>query len=268
VSLYAGPFLDGFFLTGAPEFDRWMENERAGFAREYAEALETLAAKAAVRGDARRAAEWWQRLADHDPLSSRVTVHLMSALAAAGNRAGALEWARSYQELIHRDLEAAPNPAVLALAEQLRRHPESTPLVPVPVRPGEISVAVLPFTNLSSEPGNDFFSEGLTEELMSRLAQVEGVRVASRTSVNASRREALDVREIGRRLGVGALIEGSIRQAGDRIRLTAQLMAASDGWPLWSENFERRLQDPVAVQDALAEAIVQGVRGPLARLRA
>jgi TolB-like protein len=266
VLLYAGPFLDGFFLTGAPEFERWVENERAGFAREYEEALETLAAEAAGRGDARQAAEWWQRLADHDPLSSRVTVHLMSALAAAGNRAAALEWARAHQELVQRELEAAPNPAVLALADQLRRRPESTPMVRAP-RPGEVSIAVLPFANLSSVPGNDFFSEGLTEEVMTGLAQLAGVRVAARTSVNAFRKDELDAREIGRRLGVGALLEGSIRQSGDRVRLTAQLMAASDGCHLWSEKFERRVEDPFAVQDELAQAIVQGVRGSLAGLR-
>ena len=91
VELYGGPFLEGFFLTDAPEFERWVENERAGFAQQVVEALETLAAKSAAAGDHHRAAWWWQRLADNDPLSSRVTIHLMSALAAAGDRAEALE---------------------------------------------------------------------------------------------------------------------------------------------------------------------------------
>ena len=265
VSLYAGPFLDGFFLTGAPEFERWVDNERAGFAREYEETLEALAAEATGRGDVRKAAEWWQRLADQDPLSSRVTVHLMSALAAAGNRAAALEWARTHEELLQRELEAAPNPAVAALADRLRRRPESARMVRAP--PDEISIAVLPFASLSSASEMDHLSEGLAEEVMSGLAQLDGVRVAARVSTDALCNVGLDAREIGRRLGVGALVEASIRRWGDRVRLTARLMAASDGCHLWSQQFERRVEDPFAVQDELAQAIVQGVRETLTRLR-
>jgi TolB-like protein len=258
VALYGGPFLDGFFLRGAPEFERWVDNERAGLARDYAEALETLAAEAVARGNLRQAAEWWRRLADHDPLSSRVTVHLMSALAAAGSRAEAIERARSYQELIQRELNAAPNPSVLALAQQLRQ------LAP---QAAGLSVAVLPFTNLSSQPTNDFFAEGLVEELMSRLARLDGVRVAARTSTNAFRTTQLDAREVARRLNVSALIEGSLRQSDERIRLTVHLVDATDGCHLWSDQYERQLADPFAVQDELTRLIVDSVEARLVSLR-
>lgn len=258
VALYGGPFLDGFFLSGAPEFERWVDNERAGLARDYAEALETLAAEAVARGDLRQAAEWWRRLADHDPLSSRVTVHLMSALAAAGSRADAIERARAYQEAIRRELDAAPNPAVLALAQQLRKGAPHG---------AELSVAVLPFTNLSSAPANDFFAEGLAEELMSGLGRLDGVRVAARMSANAFRTTDLDAREIARRLNVSALIEGSLRQSDDRIRLTVHLIDAADGCHLWSERYERQLTNPFAVQDELSRLIVDGVEARLAWLR-
>lgn len=258
VALYGGPFLDGFFLSGAPEFERWVDNQRAGFARDYAEALETLAAEAVARGDLRQAAQWWRRLADLDPLSSRATVHLMSALAAAGNRADAIERARAYQELVKRELDAAPNPAVLALAQQLRQGaPQGT----------ELSVAVLPFTNLSSRRANDFFAEGLVEELMSALARLDGVRVSARTSGNAFRATELDAREIARRLNVSALLEGSLRQSDDRIRLSVHLVDAADGCHLWSERYERQLVDPFAVQDELTQLIVKSIERPLAWLR-
>lgn len=260
VGLYGGPFLDGFYLRGAAEFERWAENERAGFAREYAETLETLAAEATLRGDHRRAAEWWRRLADQDPLSSRVTVHLMSALAAAGSRADAIELASAYQALIQRELEAAPNPAVLALAQQLRRRS-----LDPPQKPGEVSVAVLPFANLSPTQTNDYFAEGLGEELTTALAQVQGVRVAARTSVKAFGSQDLDAREIGRRLGVNLLLEGSVRQHGDRIRLTAQLIDIADGCHLWSQRYERQVVDPFTVQDELTRLIVAGVEGQLTR---
>jgi TolB-like protein len=264
-ALYGGPFLDGFFLSNAPEFDRWVEVERAGFAREFTECLETLAADAAARGDLRKASEWWQQLADHDPLSSRVTVHLMSVLAAAGNRAGALERARSYQELVERELEAAPNPAVLALAQQLRERP-ATPGLRPPPRSGT-SVAVLPFTNLSSVQQNDFFLEGLVEEVTDALSRLDAVRVASRRSAAVLAGENLDAREIGRRLEVDALLEGSVRQAEDRIRLSVQLVNVRDGRQLWSERFERDVTDVFALQDELASAISGAVKGPLAALR-
>jgi len=88
---YTGPFLDGFHLPGAPEYDRWAEEERAALARSYAELLEDLACRAAARGDGKEAVQWWRKLAAQDPLNARVAVGLMRALVAAGDRAGALQ---------------------------------------------------------------------------------------------------------------------------------------------------------------------------------
>jgi TolB-like protein len=266
VSLYGGPFLDGFYLTNSPEFERWVENERAGFAREYAEALETLAAQATVQGDHRRAAVWLRRLAAHDPLSSRVTVHLMSTLAAAGSRGEAIEQARAYQDLIQRELDAEPNPAIVALAEQLRRRPAAAAPALEGASSADVSIAVLPFASLSEAAANNYFAEGLSEELMSALARVKGLRVVARSSVATFRNTVLDAREIGSRLGVRAIVEGTIRQADDRLRLTVQLVDATDGCYLWSERYERRVDDVFAVQDQLTQAIVAGMREPLMRV--
>ncbi len=264
VSLYGGPFLDGFFLSGAAEFERWVDNERAGLANQHAEALETLAADAAARGDSRSAAQWWRRLAEQDPLSSRVTVHLMSALAAAGNRAAALEHAREYEALVRDELGAAPNPAIGALAAQLRRPREP------PIRQGTagsaITVAVLPFANLSSAESNGYFAEGLGDELAAALGRIDGVRVTARTSVQMFRGVELDAREIGRRLGVAALIEGTVRQAGERIRLHVRLVDAGDGLERWCERFDRQVEDVFATQDELTAAILKGIEIPLRSL--
>jgi TolB-like protein/DNA-binding SARP family transcriptional activator len=267
VSIYGGPFLDGFYLTDSPEFERWVENERVGFAREYAEALETLAAQATVRGDHRQAAAWWRRLANHDPLSSRVMVHLMSTLAAGGSRGEAIEQARAYQDLIRRELDAEPNPAIIALAEQLRQRP-------VPAGPtlegaslADVSIAVLPFTSLSSAAANNDFAEGLSEELMSALTQVKGLRVIAASAVASFKNAVLDAREVGSKLGARVIVEGTIRQAGDRLRLTVRLVDASDGCYLWSERYERRLDDVFAAQDQLTQAIIAGLGEPLLRLQ-
>jgi TolB-like protein len=263
VELYRGPFLDGFFLTDAPEFERWVENERVGFAQKVVEALETLAAKATAAGDLHRAASWWQRLAEHDPLSSRVTIHLMSALAAAGHRAEALERARSYQGLLERELQAAPNPAVVALADHLRLGSPEGLLALNATMPSATLIGVIPFANLSPVPENDYFAEGLTEELRSGLAGIQGVKVAARVSVEVLKAAGLDAGAIGRRLKLDALLEGTVRQVGARRRLSVRLIDPADGCHIWSAKFERTVTDAFAVQDELTGLMVAGVRGTL-----
>ena len=128
VALHAGAFLDGCYLSDAPEFERWAEDERTGFKQQVASALETLATTASAAGDHRGAAEWWRRLASLDPLDSRIAVGLMTALAASGNTAGALQHARIHETLIRSELDAAPDASVLRLAERLR----AEPLTPLP----------------------------------------------------------------------------------------------------------------------------------------
>jgi DNA-binding SARP family transcriptional activator len=120
MACYGGPFLDGFHIADAPEFERWVDAERAELAHAAEHAVETLAAAAAERGQLHRAADWWQRLAALDPFSSRVALALMQALVAAGDRAAALRHARVHETLLREQLQLPADPAVLALAEQLR----------------------------------------------------------------------------------------------------------------------------------------------------
>jgi serine/threonine protein kinase/Tfp pilus assembly protein PilF len=123
-------------------------------------------------------------------------------------------------------------------------------------RLADASIAVLPFANLSSDPETEYFSDGIAEEIMNALAQVRGLRVAARTSSFAFKGRNVDAREIGQQLRVRTLLEGSVRKSGDRVRITAQLISASDGYHLWSQTYERTLADVFAVQDDLARAIV------------
>jgi DNA-binding SARP family transcriptional activator/tetratricopeptide (TPR) repeat protein len=124
--LYRGPFLDGVFITGAPGFDRWVDEERARLTREVEFALESLATEAAGKGDHAGAVQRWQRLAVMEPRKTRVVLSLMTELAATGDRASALRHAEIYHTLVRDDLEAEPNPAVAALADKLRRQPVKT----------------------------------------------------------------------------------------------------------------------------------------------
>jgi serine/threonine protein kinase/Tfp pilus assembly protein PilF len=122
------------------------------------------------------------------------------------------------------------------------------------------SIAVLPFTNLSADKENEYFSDGLAEDIIDALTQVPGLRVMARTSAFAFRGREQDVREIGARLNVGHILEGSVRRAGSRLRVTAQLVKASDGYHLWSQRFDREMTDVFAIQDEISQAIVEKLR--------
>jgi non-specific serine/threonine protein kinase len=119
------------------------------------------------------------------------------------------------------------------------------------------SIAVLPFANLSADPDSQYFSDGLSEDLISGLARLQGLQVASRTSAFRFRGGNLDIREIGRQLSVEAVLEGSVRRAGQRLRITAQLVNVADGYQLWSERYDREITDIFAIQDEITTAIIR-----------
>ena len=335
VALYAGPFLDGFFLSDAPEFERWVESERDRLARHYANALEALAAQAEAVGDTGAVAEWCRRLAAHDPYSSRVALRLMRALAAAGDPAGAIQHARAHERLLRAELGIAPDPQVSALAEELRSDrpigqashvapetrtlsaeavdstadPDAVPITP-PASAGELvsspqpsrqlgrrrrgvvavstvlvgallvlgidsaarraerypgsnvtirSIAVLPLENISSDPEQEFFTDGMTDALITELARFPGLRVISRTSILQYRDARKPLPEIARELGVDAVVEGTVVREGGRVRITAQLIHATTDRHLWAERYERELTDILFLQSDVAEAIAQAI---------
>jgi eukaryotic-like serine/threonine-protein kinase len=130
----------------------------------------------------------------------------------------------------------------------------------VPEPGADKSIAVLPFTNLSPDPENEYFSDGVTEEVINALAQLPNLHVAARTSSFAFKGKREDLRVIGQRLGVSTVLEGSIRRAGNRLRVTAQLINALDGYHLWSERYDRDMDDVFAVQDEIARAITARLR--------
>jgi TolB-like protein/DNA-binding SARP family transcriptional activator/Flp pilus assembly protein TadD len=354
VRVYAGPLLDGFHIGDALDLEHWLDAERERLARACAEALEQLAEEAITQRDTKSAVAWWRRLAAGDPYNSRITLRLMEALAAAGDRAGAIQQARIHATLLEQEFAAEPDPAVSALAERLRTDPavrttvdsgpkeveaagllhavpgadlptpfaapptadaiavaEAAPadsfssafrsqrrrlgrravvlpaalvlgsvlalrvvsLVPEtsarpdaaaePTAASPKAIAVLPCTNLSRDPEEEHFSDGLTGELTGVLAQVHSLQVVARTSAFAFKGENRDVREIGRALAVGTLVECSVRRAGERVRVTAQLIDAVDGFHLWADTYEREGTDVFAIQSDLALRIVRALEAEL-----
>jgi adenylate cyclase len=140
--------------------------------------------------------------------------------------------------------------------------------------PPPASIAILPFDNMTPEPDSGYFADGIVEELTNALARVREVRVVARTSAFGFRGSGLDVREVGRALSVAYLVEGSVRRAGDRLRVTAQLVDAAEGHHVWSERYERRVGDVFAIQDEIVAAVADSIlsrlpviarQGPAAR---
>ena len=330
VRLYRGPLLDGFYLSDAPEFDRWIERHRERLRHDRGRAVEKLAQAAMSRGDHSQAAAWWRVLASEDPYNARVALSLMTALAASGDRAGGIRHAQLHADLLRNELGAEPDPEVVSLAQRLRAGPgdETVPRplgagLQVPVAPDDrvpaadlrttglaqspmaaqkrrssrrslnalmvvallaigvlaaarrfwfvepppstASVAVLPFVNMGGDSQDEYFSDGMTEELIHALAGVDGLSVTARTSAFQFKGRTVDVREVGRQLGVSTLVEGSVRRSGDRLRVTAQLVSAKDGAHLWSQVYDREIEDALAVQEEIARSIASALRRQLAR---
>jgi serine/threonine protein kinase/tetratricopeptide (TPR) repeat protein len=122
------------------------------------------------------------------------------------------------------------------------------------------SIAVLPFANLSADKEQEYFCDGMAEDIINALTQLEGLRVLARTSAFAFKGKHEDIREIGRKLSVGTLLEGSVRKVGGRVRITAQLINVGDGYHIWSDRFDRDLSDVFAIQDEISLAIVERLK--------
>jgi serine/threonine protein kinase/tetratricopeptide (TPR) repeat protein len=133
------------------------------------------------------------------------------------------------------------------------------------VRVGEPpSIAVLPFANMSRDADDEYFSDGLTEEIINALAQVQGLKVIARTSAFAFKHKNEDIRKIAETLGVSNVLEGNVRRAGNRLRVTAQLVNATDGMHLWSQRYDRDMTDVFAIQDEISRAISEALQVRLA----
>jgi TolB-like protein/DNA-binding SARP family transcriptional activator/Tfp pilus assembly protein PilF len=345
---YGGPFLDGFHLSGAPEFEQWADEQRAVLARQHAHALESLADAARERGAHTDAAALWRRLQAQDPFNTRAAVGLMEALYATGERAAALRAGQAYDTLVREELGTGADPAVTSLMQRLRAppaappadirsdepatrsdpsgrpgmvrpaEPGATPAARPDARPDELpnelpgalpgalpgrsrrslrtvaavalvtamlavgwwqvtrrgntdvtstrdgtSIAVIPFVNTSDNAADGHFADGLTDELISRLGRVEGMRVSARTSTFALRDRGLSARAFADTLGVEAVIEGTVRRQDDRLKITAQLVDPENNSVLWSESYDRQTQDVIAVQEEIALAIVHALRDRL-----
>ena len=138
--------------------------------------------------------------------------------------------------------------------------PASATAPALPQRAVTDSIVVLPFANMSADPENEYFADGITEEIIDALAQVPGLRVVARSSAFSFKGKHIDLRIAGEQLKVRTVLEGSVRRADNRVRITAQLVSTADGYHLWSERHDREIQDVFAIQEEIAQAIAQRLK--------
>jgi len=199
-----------------------------------------------------------------DVLSFGIVLHeLLSGVRASGEgdafRSGS-PVRPALARIVQRCLAANPRERFQTMAEVRGALEHESGELPPAVRDHRPSIAVLPFANMSADKENEYFGDGLAEEVINALAQVPGLQVAGRTSSFLFRGKDVELSEVGRRLNVAHLLEGSVRRAGNRVRVTAQLIKVADGFHLWSERFDREWTDIFAIQDEITQAIASALR--------
>jgi TolB-like protein/Tfp pilus assembly protein PilF len=160
-------------------------------------------------------------------------------------------------------LELRSKASAEVLTEQSQKNPSQDTHAQYPSN----SIAVLPFVNMSDDVDNEYFSDGVTEEILNALAQISELKVVGRTSSFAFKGQSDDLRRIGTALNVAHILEGSVRKSGNRVRITAQLIKVDDGYHLWSESYDRELNDIFAIQDEIASTIIQQLKVQLLAAR-
>ena len=269
VELYRGPFLDGFWIPDSPEFDQWMDRERDRLARQYREALGTLAEEAWKDGDPESAAGWWREIARHEPYRSDVTLRLMEALEAAGKRGAALRVADEHAQILAEELDAGPSEKVQALARRLRERPSRPAEVATPMAAtGELDphvVAILPFERLGGGEEGELLAVGLHQDLLTHLSRSGDLKVISRTSVIRYGDGRTAIPEIARALGAGTIVEGGLQYSGGRVRLNVQLVDGGRDEHRWAEIYDRRVtaESLFEIQTELAQRIAGSLQAEL-----
>jgi TolB-like protein/DNA-binding SARP family transcriptional activator/Flp pilus assembly protein TadD len=328
-ALYGGSFLEGVHVDEAPRFEDWRDRIRMQADAAFVKAAAAICAQLAGAQHHEERALLARRWLALEPGSTVAALHLLDAISAPGTREARIAAAREYQALVERlrrDLDIAPDTAVVERAAELATGlagaakdvpgdptdeaaavppapPASSPprspgsgsrrtallaaaaltvlavasalLVlrsgtdPAPTRvattddighivPG--SVAVLRFRNISGDSADQYFSDGMAEEVMHALARVEGLQVAARSASFLLPADSLDPREVGRRLRVATVLEGNVRRAGDLLRVSVRLVSTTNGYTLWQDSYDRRVTDAFRVQEEVARSVAGALR--------
>jgi TolB-like protein len=270
-ALYRGPLLEGLKLR-EPAFEEWLGQERARLHDMAISVLLNLAARQTLADDHGGAAATLHRALALDPLTEEVHRRLIRLHLERGAYNAAIRAYRACVEVLKRELGTVPEPSTTALYRQalteLARAPktnqgESRPeghhaprvdAAPAPLSASERrpAIAVLPFVNMSGDPDQEYFADGLTEDIITDLSRVSALFVVARNTVFTFKGKAVQVQAVARTLAADYILEGSVRRADDRVRITAQLIDGRTGGHLWAHRYDRSVEDIFALQDEIA----------------
>jgi TolB-like protein len=261
-ALYSGDLLDGIGVRD-PAFEAWLTLERQRLRQMVEDALTKLLAQAMAAGAEEQAAAAARRLLTLDPLSEAACRALMQLYAGRDQAAQAVKLYETMRERLQRELGVKPATETTRLYEAIRQErlgpAQASPRPAELVLPSKPSIAVLPFHNLSGDAEQEYFADGIVEEIITALSRFRSLFVIARNSSFAYKGDAGDPKEIGRALGVRYLLQGSVRKAGGRVRITGQLIEAASGIHLWAERFEGGLEDIFDLQDQVTAAVVGAI---------
>ena len=267
-SLYRGDLLDGLQCRGAG-FEDWLRAERQRLRAMAVEAAAKTMRQLLATGHRERAAAAAQRLLFLDPLHESACRTMMQVHAERGERAQALKLFERLRDRLASELSVTPEQVTVDLYKSIRQSC-SVDAVPAgaqerqeerpPALAAAPSIAVLPFANIGDEPERDFFADGLTEDIITDLSRVSSLFVAARSSVFTFKGRAVQVQEAARELRVRYILEGSVRAAKSRMRITAQLVDGMTGGYLWAERYDRSLDDIFALQAEISASIVEALK--------
>jgi TolB-like protein/DNA-binding SARP family transcriptional activator len=276
--LYRADLLDGFSLRDR-DFDDWLTGERERLREHAVQLFLRLMQRAAAIG-VEPAIRWALRILAVDPVHEPAHRGLMELYAAQGRHAAALRQYEQLRETLSRELDTRPEPETDALVRRIRddrRSPArpvadplsadidagmrvaAQPLPDPPPVPETPSIVVLPFQNLSADPEQEYFSDGIVEEITTALSRFRSLFVISRNSAFTYKGRAVDVRQVGRELGVRYLLEGSVRKAANRVRITGQLIETASAAHLWADRFDGTPEDIFDLQDQVTTSVVGAI---------
>ena len=261
MELYKGELLAGF---GLPEqgFEEWLRAERERLRILAIKSLSALLAHFAATDAVERAIEAGSRLLAIDPVNEPAHRAMMSLYARHGRRSDAMRQYQACCEALMRELGIRPEASTEALHRELQQPGSAAPASPAQdssgqrtLLPDKPSIAVLPFANLSGDPEQEYFADGLVEDIIGALSRISALWVIARASTFSYKGKSIDVKQVAQALGARYVMEGSVRRSADRVRVTAQLVDAATGRPVWAERFDRPLTDLFDIQDEITRSV-------------
>jgi TolB-like protein/Tfp pilus assembly protein PilF len=274
--LYRGEFLLGFTLKDSVDFDDWQFFTTEKYRLEAVQVLDRLTLCCAAARDLRSAIGHAHQRLGLDRLDESAHAMLMRLYAWDGNRAAARHQFEQCKRLLEKELGSPPQESMVRLAESISkgRMPDLPVFVDEPqdkgraprageTKPHERSerkrIAILPFANISPDPNDEYFADGLTEELISAISKIGGMTTISRSSAMQFKSTDKTLTEIAAELHVGAVVEGSVRRAGNRVRISMHLVDVRNDEHLWSQDYDRELEDIFAIQSDIAGKVAQAL---------